>query len=171
MFNKSKITFENESNSDDTETTSSSDNSDSEASTKMEGHIKEASEGSESKVKVKTGTSTITAEDLNKALNATNCGAPQEMERLLEQRMFARGHVTRLYNKIKGLFEAPGEEEIDFANIDGIMTNLTHKFEQLKMIENDIQRVSEIGELDKEIESFSQYEQKYEEVDVTGKDE
>ena len=153
MFNKSKITFENESNSDDTETTSLSDNSDTETSAKMEGNT---SEGSENKTEMKTGTSTITTEDLTKALNATYCGANQEKERLLVQRRFARGHVTRLYNKIKGIFEDTDEEGIDFANIDGIMTNLTHKFEQLKMIESDIQRVSEIGELDKEIESFSQ---------------
>ena len=44
------------------------------------------------------------------------------------------------------------------------MANLSQKFEQIKIIELDIQKVTNLEDLDKELESFSIYEDKYEEA-------
>ena len=93
-----------------------------------------------------------------------NQATTDEKQRLLMQRKFARGNVTRLYNKMKALIVDLDEETIEPGCIEAIMTNLTNKFEELKVIENNIQKVTELPNLDKEIEGFSSYEEKYEDA-------
>ena len=106
----------------------------------------------------------VTSNNISKEPNTMSDTNSEEKERLLIQRKFARSNVTRFYNKFKGLIQDSDEESIDFANLDAIMANLSQKFEQLKIIELDIQKVTNLEDLDKEIESFSIYEHKYEEA-------
>ena len=93
----------------------------------------------------------VTADNTSKNTNTMSDTNSEEKERLLIQRKFARSNVTRFYNKFRNLLEDSDVESVDFANLDAIMANLSQKFEQLKIIELDIQKVTNLEDLDKEI--------------------
>ena len=163
---KPQLEFEDADHSDVTNSTNvidvDSDNPDidSDIENKIDAHANPIGDNTENKDNINKITSDNISKDPNSMSNITS----EEKERLLIQRKFARSNVTRFYNQFKSVIEDSDEQTIDFANIDAIMTNLNQKFEQLKIIELDIQKVTNLEDLDKEIESFSMYEHKYEEA-------
>ena len=139
-----------------------SDNSD--IDTNMENKIDAQAKPIGDDTEEKDNINKIKGDNTSKNTNTMSETNSEEKERLLIQRKFARSNVTRFYNKFRNLLEDSDVESVDFANLDAIMANLSQKFEQLKIIELDIQKATNLEDLDKEIESFSMYEEKYEEA-------
>ena len=139
-----------------------SDNSD--IDTNMENKIDAQAKPIGDDTEEKDNINKIKGDNTSKNTNTMSDTNSEEKERLLIQRKFARSNVTRFYNKFRNLLEDSDVESVDFANLDAIMANLSQKFEQLKIIELDIQKATNLEDLDKEIESFSMYEEKYEEA-------
>ena len=163
---KPKLESEEADHSDGTNSTNVSDGEsdnpdlDPDMENKIEEHENPIGDNPENK----DNSNKVTSGNISKDSNTMSTNTSAEKERLLIQRKFARSNVTRFYNKFKSLLDDSDEESIDFANLDAIMANLNQKFEQLKIIESDIQKVTSLEDLDKEIESFSMYEHKYEEA-------
>ena len=160
---KPQLAFEEADHSDATNSTNVSDEDsdnpdiDSNMENKIDAHANPIGDNTENKDNINK----VTSDSISKNPNTMSDTNSEEKERLLIQRKFARSNVTRFYNKFKSLVEDSDVESVDFANLDAIMANLSQKFEQLKIIELDIQKATNLENLDKEIESFSMYEHKY----------
>ena len=151
---KPQLAFEEADHSDVTNSTNVSDGDsdnpdiDSNMVNKIDVHANPIGDNTENKDNINKVTSDRISKDPNTMSNTNS----EEKERLLIQRKFANSNVTRFYNKFRSLLEDSDEDSIDFANLNSIMTNLNQKFEQLKIIELDIQKVTNLVNLDKEIE-------------------
>ena len=114
----------------------------------------------------------IEKESLEKVLEDTE--RPKEVEvpkdsdertRLMIQRKHARAAVTRIYNKWKSTLETDAD---DYVTIQTLVMSLDNKFKQLKEVEDNIQKITPISDLEKEITSFFAYMEKYDEaIDTT----
>ena len=130
---KPQLAFEEADNSDVTNSTNVSDGDsdntdiDSNMENKIDEHANPIGDNTENKDNIDK----VTSNNISKEQNTMSDTNSEEKERLLIQRKFARSNVTRFYNKFKGLIQDSDEENIDFANLDAIMANLSQKFEQL----------------------------------------